>query len=81
MSEYAELHCHSFFSLLDGSSSPEELAACAVELGLAGLALTDHDSLAGCALLEGGATPAGLHAIFGAEVTLAGLGCASHPAG
>jgi error-prone DNA polymerase len=44
---YAELHCHSYFSLLDGASSPEELATRAGELGLTALALTDHDSLAG----------------------------------
>ena len=31
---YAELHCHSYFSLLDGASAPEELVARAVALGL-----------------------------------------------
>jgi error-prone DNA polymerase len=71
VSEYAELHCHSFFSLLDGSSSPEQLAACAVELELAGLALTDHDSLAGAVRFWKAAQCVGLYAIFGAEVTLA----------
>ena len=28
--EYVELHCHSYYSLLDGASSPEELVAQAV---------------------------------------------------
>ena len=32
---YAELHCHSGFSFLDGASDPEELVAEAVRLGLA----------------------------------------------
>ncbi|MCO5208740.1 MAG: DNA polymerase III subunit alpha [Caldilinea sp.] len=67
---YAELHCHSYFSLLDASSSPEDLAARAAELGLSALALTDHDSLAGAVRFALAARRAGLHAIFGAEVTL-----------
>ena len=33
---YAELHCHSHFSFLDGASAPDDLVARAVELGLAG---------------------------------------------
>ena len=68
--QYAELHCHSYFSLLDGASAPEDLATQATELGLRGLALTDHDSLAGAVRFAIGARQAGLHALFGAEVTL-----------
>jgi error-prone DNA polymerase len=67
---YAELHAHSYFSLLDGASAPEALAAQAAELGLAGLALTDHDSLAGAVRFWNAARRAGLPAIVGAEVTL-----------
>ncbi|HEY3342698.1 MAG TPA: error-prone DNA polymerase [Anaerolineae bacterium] len=67
---YAELHCHSYFSLLDGSSSPEALVARAQELGLSALALTDHDSLAGAVRFWTAATQAGLHAVIGAEVTI-----------
>ena len=44
---YAELHCHSAYSFLDGASQPEELAARARELGYEALALTDHDNLCG----------------------------------
>ncbi|NIV32629.1 MAG: PHP domain-containing protein, partial [Anaerolineae bacterium] len=33
MTEYVELHCHSYFSLLDGASSPEALVERAVALG------------------------------------------------
>ena len=40
---YAELHCHSNFSFLDGASDPEELIEEAVRLGLDALAITDHD--------------------------------------
>ncbi len=44
---YAELHCHSNFSFLDGASHPEELVEEAIRLGLNGLALTDHDGFYG----------------------------------
>jgi len=44
---YAELHAHSHYSFLDGASSPEDLVREAVRLGLAGLAITDHDGLQG----------------------------------
>src|SRR5438445_7278578 len=44
---YAELHCHSNFSFLDGASHPEELAEEAARLGLTALAITDHDGMYG----------------------------------
>src|SRR5687768_7665901 len=44
---YAELHCHSNFSFLDGASHPEELVEEAVRLGLEAMAVTDHDGLYG----------------------------------
>lgn len=44
---YAELHCHSNFSFLDGASHPEELVEEAARLGLETLALTDHDGFYG----------------------------------
>ena len=44
---YAELHCHSTFSFLDGASHPEELAEEAARLGLEALAITDHDGFYG----------------------------------
>ena len=40
---YAELHCHSNFSFLDGASDPEGLVEEAVRLGLSALALTDRN--------------------------------------
>ena len=45
--EYAELHAHSHYSFLNGTSSPAELVEQAVKLGLKGLALTDDDGLYG----------------------------------
>jgi len=71
---YAELHCHSYFSLLDGSSSPEALVTRASELGLKALALTDHDSLAGAVRFWTAARQADLHAVIGAELTIGDAG-------
>jgi error-prone DNA polymerase len=68
---YAELHCHSAFSYLDGSSAPDELVGAALELGHDCLALTDHDSLSGSMEFAQAASSLGLKAIHGAEVTLA----------
>lgn len=68
---YAELHAHSFFSLLDGASSPEALVTHAQALGYRHLALTDHSSLAGAIRFWKAARQAGIHPIFGAEVNLA----------
>ena len=47
MPAYAELQTTSNFGFLRGASHPEELIVQAQALGLAGLALTDHNSLAG----------------------------------
>ncbi len=67
---YAELHCHSAFSFLDGASLPEDLVATAHELGYAALALTDHNGLYGSMTFAQAAKPLGLQTITGAEVTL-----------
>jgi len=42
---WAELHCHSSYSFLDGASGPDELVAEAVARGLTALAITDHDGM------------------------------------
>lgn len=68
--KYAELHCHSAFSLLDGASHPEELVIRAHEIGLAALALTDHDDLGGAVRFAYAAKEVGVEAIIGAELTL-----------
>ena len=67
---YAELHCHTNFSFLDGASHPEELAEEAHRLGLTGLAVTDHDGLYGVVRFAEAARPLGLPTVFGAELTL-----------
>jgi error-prone DNA polymerase len=67
---YAELHCHSNFSFLDGASHPEELAEEAARLGLEALAITDHDGLYGVVRFAEAARAVGLPTVFGAELTL-----------
>ena len=44
---WAELHCHSAFSFLDGASAPEELIDQAARLGLVAIGITDHDGMYG----------------------------------
>ena len=67
---YAELHCHSHFSFLDGSSSPDELVAEAVRLGLSALALTDHDGFYGVVRFAEAAREHDLPTVFGSELSL-----------
>src|SRR2546421_1490496 len=67
---YAELHCHSNFSFLDGASRPEELAEEAARLGLTALAVTDHDGMYGVVRFAEAARAIGLRTVFGAELTL-----------
>jgi len=67
---YAELHCHSNFSFLDGASHPEELVEEAVRLGLDALALTDHDGMYGVVRFAEAAKVLGVPTVFGAELTL-----------
>jgi error-prone DNA polymerase len=67
---YAELHCHTNFSFLDGASHPEELAEEAHRLGLTGLAVTDHDGFYGVVRFAVAAQEVGLPTVFGAELTL-----------
>jgi error-prone DNA polymerase len=74
---YVELHCHSAFSFLDGTSDPSELAATAAEFGYPALALTDHDGLWGSMEFAHACKGFGIRPITGAEVTV-GAEEASH---
>jgi error-prone DNA polymerase len=67
---YAELHCHSTFSFLDGASQPEELAEEAARLDLTALAITDHDGFYGIVRFTEAARAVGLPTVFGAELTV-----------
>src|SRR6266513_418142 len=67
---YAELHCHTNFSFLDGASHPEELVEEAARLGLEALAVTDHDGMYGVVRFAEAAHAVGMPTVFGAELTL-----------
>ena len=69
---YAELHCHTNFSFLDGASHPADLAEEAARLGLEALAVTDHDGFYGVVRFAEAARAVGLPTVFGVEITLDG---------
>ena len=73
---WAELHCHSSYSFLDGASSPAELVAEACRQGVQALAITDHDGMYGVPQFAQAAarwkeqSGAAFGTIFGAELSL-----------
>jgi error-prone DNA polymerase len=71
LAAYAELHCHTNFSFLDGASAPDELVGRAVELGMSGLAVTDHGGLYGVVRFATAAQEAGLRPVIGIEIEMA----------
>jgi len=66
---YAELHCKSNFSFLEGASHADELVRQAAALGYCALAVTDRNSLAGVVRAHIAAKEVGLPLVIGAEVT------------
>lgn len=62
-----DLHTHSVFS--DGTTTPAENAALAAAAGLDGLALTDHDTLAGWEELADACARRGLESVPGVELS------------
>ena len=67
---YAELHCSSNFTFLEGASHPHELVERAAELGYSGLALTDDCSVAGVVRAHEAAKELRFKFIVGSEFTL-----------
>ncbi len=72
MTAYTPLWCKSYFSFLEGASSPEDLVETARALGLPALAVTDRDGVHGIpsahvVLRE---KPGGPRLIVGSEITL-----------
>jgi predicted metal-dependent phosphoesterase TrpH len=63
----ADLHLHTNFS--DGTFTPEELAAEAKQHGLRAIALTDHDTMEGCARTAAACREAGIQFIPASELT------------
>src|SRR5687767_13220268 len=65
---YAELHCKTNFSFLEGASHADELVLRAKELGYAAIAVTDRETLAGIVRAHGPAKEIGLKLLIGAEM-------------
>jgi predicted metal-dependent phosphoesterase TrpH len=63
-----DLHLHSVFS--DGTATPEEIVATAAEIGLTGIALTDHDTLAGIPRASAAADRTAIKFIAGTELSV-----------
>ncbi|HEY7563631.1 MAG TPA: error-prone DNA polymerase [Acidimicrobiia bacterium] len=75
VASYAELHCHTNFSFLDGASHVEDLVERAAGLGYRALAVTDHHGFYAAARFSVAAREAGLPAVYGTEIGLgAGIG-------
>jgi len=68
MPRYAELHCHTNYSFLDGASWAGELVQRAAELGYEALGVTDHDGFRGAVQVHAHATEIGLPIVYGTEI-------------
>jgi len=64
---FADLHLHTNFS--DGTYTPEELAAHGKRVGLAAMALTDHDTIEGCERMAAACAGLEIEFIPGTELT------------
>jgi len=65
---YVNLHSHTFYSILDGYSSPDDLCARAAEIGMPGIAITDHGTLAGARDFQKAADKHGIKPVIGCEM-------------
>jgi predicted metal-dependent phosphoesterase TrpH len=64
---FADLHLHTNFS--DGTYTPEELTAHGQRLGFRALALSDHDTMEGCARMAAACAAADIEFIPASELT------------
>ncbi|WP_289098762.1 PHP domain-containing protein [uncultured Bifidobacterium sp.] len=62
-----DMHCHTVFS--DGTETPHELVRRAKEIGLHGVAITDHDTTAGWSQAQQASSELGLPLVRGTEIT------------
>jgi 3',5'-nucleoside bisphosphate phosphatase len=65
--KFADLHLHTLFS--DGTFTPEELVLHAQKNSLACIALTDHDTVEGCARAAAACAAVNMEFITGSELT------------
>ena len=67
MQNYAPLHVHTHYSLMDGVATPEEYVAKAVENNMPAIAITDHGTLSGHRPMYRAAKEGGIKPILGVE--------------
>src|SRR5215212_2437615 len=65
--DYVDLHSHSTAS--DGTFAPADVVRLAKESGLVGLALTDHDTIAGLSEAAAAAKEVGIDFLPGIEIS------------
>ena len=80
MTGYAELQCTTNFSFLRGASHAEELATQAKHLGLAALAVTDRNTLAGVVRAHAAAKDMELKFVVGVRLDLDCVSLLAYPA-
>jgi DNA polymerase-3 subunit alpha len=71
MKDHAALHCHADSSILDGFAKPLEYLERAVELGLKGIALTEHGAIPDLSQFMKKARDVGITPIPGCEMYVA----------
>lgn len=67
INNFTHLHVHTWYSFLDGFSSPKDLAERAKELGMTALAMTDHNHLGGAIEFQKACNDIGITPILGYE--------------
>ena len=68
---FCHLHTHTEYSLLDGASEIEKLAARVKELGMTSCAITDHGNMYGVVDFYRACRKEGIHPVIGCEVYVA----------
>lgn len=71
MENFAHLHVHTEYSLLDGSSKISEIVKQAKKLGMKSLAITDHGAMYGVVDFYKECVEQGIHPVIGCEVYVA----------
>ena len=64
---FTHLHCHSYYSLMDGLNSPAELVKAAKDAGQTALAITDHGTLSSHREMQIACKDQGIKPILGVE--------------
>ena len=67
MTEFVHLHCHSEHSLLDGMSTPEEIAQISSSNGQFAAAITDHGTMGGVLRFQDACQKHSVRPVFGVE--------------